>query len=163
MKIRKQADKWPHARESELGNRGNFCSWNPESWRSGIRNSAQGRGNLAHDCNPKSKFHWQRIWNPECTSYNPESKTVVDSLTEYDFFGEGKGGGGVGAPTPRSNVWACAKNCVGIATFDLEKLHTCGYVFLRARTGKFCLYFKKVHWRWIGRIRGTYNMKCKYE
>ena len=95
MKIRKQADKWPHARESELGNRGNFCSWNPESWRSGIRNSAQGRGNLAHDCNPKSKFHWQRIWNPECTSYNPESKTVVDSLTGYDFFGEGKGGWGL--------------------------------------------------------------------
>ena len=42
--------------------------------------------------------------------------------------------------TPRSNVWACAENCVGIATFDLEKLHTCGYVLLRARTGKFSLY-----------------------
>ena len=77
--------------------------------------------------------------------------------------GGGRRGAGWGAPTTRSNVWACAKNCVGIATFDLEKLHTCGYVVLRARTGKFSLYFKKVHWRWIGRIRGTYNMKCKYE
>ena len=35
----------------------------------------------------------------------------------------------------------------GIATFFLEKLHTCGYVFWRARTGEFSLYFKKVHWR----------------
>ena len=33
----------------------------------------------------------------------------------------------------------------------------------KAIPGKFSLYFKKVHWRWIGRIRGTYNMKCKYE
>ena len=48
---------------------------------------------------------------------------------------------------PRSNVSACAKICLVIATFDLENLCTCGYVFLRARTEKFSLHFKKVHWR----------------
>ena len=44
-----------------------------------------------------------------------------------------------------------------------KSMHMWLYVFLRARTEKFSLYFKKVHWRWIGRIRRTYNRKCKYE
>ena len=44
-----------------------------------------------NDCNPKSKFHWQKIpakssaWNPESTAWNPESKTAMDSLTWGEF------------------------------------------------------------------------------
>ena len=50
----------------------------------GIRNTAQGIRKPSKDCNPESKFHWQRLessfWNPESTAWNLESKTVLDSL-----------------------------------------------------------------------------------
>ena len=81
------------------------------------------------------KFLWSGILK-DCIKVQEKKKRIV-----------------VLCSSPRQNVK------LGI----LEKLHTWGCVFLRARTGKFSLYFKKVHWRWIGRIRGMYNMKCKYE
>ena len=50
----------------------------------GTQKTAQGIRNSTNDCNPESKFHWQRLesssWNPESTEWNPESKTVLDSL-----------------------------------------------------------------------------------
>ena len=54
----------------------------------GIRNTAEGIRNFTNDWNPESKFHWHRIrnlgpgiWNLESMAWNPESKTVLDSLT----------------------------------------------------------------------------------
>ena len=51
----------------------------------GIQNTAVGIRNPTEDWNPESRFHWQRLysstWNPESTAWNPESKTVLDSLT----------------------------------------------------------------------------------
>ena len=53
--------------------------WNPEYRVQRIRN-------LTNDWNPQSKFQWQKLksstWNPESTGWNPESKTVLDSLTK---------------------------------------------------------------------------------
>ena len=42
----------------------------------GIRNSVQGIRNPTND------------WNPEFTAWNPESKTVLDSLTWDDMYSE---------------------------------------------------------------------------
>ena len=51
----------------------------------GIRNTAR---NLTNDWNPESKFHWQRLksstLDPESTAWNPESKTVLDSVAWGD-------------------------------------------------------------------------------
>ena len=52
----------------------------------GVRNIAQGIRNSFNDwTSPESKVHWQRLesssWNPESMACNPESKTVLDSLT----------------------------------------------------------------------------------
>ena len=71
-----------HVRESGFQNPGIFCLWNPESGNFllvesgilglGIRNTAQGIRNPTNDCNPESKFHWQRLesstWKPESTA-----------------------------------------------------------------------------------------------
>ena len=61
--------------------------WNSESkfyWQK-IRNPVPGTRNRYKDLNPESKFHWHRLesstWNPGSTAWNPESKTVLDSLT----------------------------------------------------------------------------------
>ena len=61
--------------------------WNSESkfyWQI-IRNPAPGTRNPYKDLNPESKFHWHRLesstWNPGSTTWNSESKTVLDSLT----------------------------------------------------------------------------------
>ena len=61
--------------------------WNSESkfyWQK-IRNPVPGTRNPYKDLNPESKFHWHRLesstWNPGSTAWNPESKTVLDSLT----------------------------------------------------------------------------------
>ena len=68
-------------------NTGYFCLWNPESRKIlpmesrilgfGIRNTAKGIRNPTNYRNPESKFHWQIL---ESTAWNPESKTVLDSL-----------------------------------------------------------------------------------
>ena len=51
----------------------------------GIRNTAR---NPTNDWNPESKFHWQRLksstLDPESTAWNPESKTVLDSVAWGD-------------------------------------------------------------------------------
>ena len=53
----------------------------------GIRNTAR---NPTNDWNPESKFHWQRLkpstLNPESPAWNPESKTVLDSVAWGDFL-----------------------------------------------------------------------------
>ena len=63
--------------------------WNSESkfYRQKIRNPVPGTRNPykdMSDLNPESKFHWHRLesstWNPGSTAWNPESKTVLDSL-----------------------------------------------------------------------------------
>ena len=45
---------------------------------------------FTNDWNPESKYHCQRLksstWNPESTASNPESKTVLDSLTRGGSF-----------------------------------------------------------------------------
>ena len=50
-----------------------------------IRNTSQEFRNPIKDRNPESKFLWQRlkfsVLNLEPTAWNPESKTVLDSLT----------------------------------------------------------------------------------
>ena len=50
----------------------------------GIRNTAQEIRNPTNDWNPESAFYWQILksstWNPESIAWNPESKTVLDSL-----------------------------------------------------------------------------------
>ena len=66
-----------------LRNRGKFCVLNPKCWtlESGIP--------LAN-WNPESKFYWQRLelstWNLESTLWNPQSKTVLDSLTWVEIL-----------------------------------------------------------------------------
>jgi len=51
----------------------------------GIRNTAQGIQNPTSDWNLESHFHLQKLesstWNSESTLWNPESRTVLDSLT----------------------------------------------------------------------------------
>ena len=51
----------------------------------GIQKTAQGIHNSINNGNPESKFYWQRLafstWNLESIAWNPESKTVLDSLT----------------------------------------------------------------------------------
>ena len=78
----------PSVREFWFRNPGNFCFWNPELGKIllvecgilefGIQNTAPGIWNPTNEWNPESKFHWQRL---ESTVWNPESKTVLDSLT----------------------------------------------------------------------------------
>ena len=58
----------------------------------GMRNIAQGIQNSTNDWNsgvPESKFHWEKressSWNREFTVWNPESGTVLDSLTWADL------------------------------------------------------------------------------
>ena len=78
-------------------NLGNFCLKNPEKFCSlntelflgfGTRNVAQESRNPTKDWNPESKFRCHRLesstWNPEFAGWNPESKTVLDSLTWSD-------------------------------------------------------------------------------
>ena len=51
-----------------------FCLWNAKFLGFGIRNKTQWIQNPSNDCNPESKFHWQRLksnaWNPESTAWN---------------------------------------------------------------------------------------------
>ena len=60
-----------HVRDSGFRNARNFGWWNQESRK-------------MCKWNPESTFHWQRLesstWNLETTAWNPESKTVLDSL-----------------------------------------------------------------------------------
>ena len=80
-------------------NPGKFCLRNPESGKCllvefGInpglwdRNIAQENRNATKDWNPESRFHCHRLKsstrNPESEAWNPESKTVLDSLTWSD-------------------------------------------------------------------------------
>ena len=55
-----------------------------ENFTCGLRNTTQGIRNLTNDWNPKSRFHRQRLesstWNTNSTAWNPEFKTVLDSL-----------------------------------------------------------------------------------
>ena len=59
----------------------NFFLWNLESWalESGIYSSRNPES--INDWNPGSKFHWQIL---ESSTWNLESKTVLDSLTLGD-------------------------------------------------------------------------------
>ena len=57
-----------------------------------MRNIAEGIQNSTNDWNsgvPESKFHWEKqessSWNREFTVWNPESGTVLDSLTWADL------------------------------------------------------------------------------
>ena len=72
----------PLVRKFGFRNAGNFCLGNLGI---GIRNRGRGIRNPTNDWNPESKFHLQRLesstWNPESTARNPESKTVLDSIT----------------------------------------------------------------------------------
>ena len=72
-----------------------YAFWNPESGKilleksgilgSGIWSKVQRIRNPSNEWNPEPKFHWQRLgsstWYPQFTTWNPESKTVLDSLS----------------------------------------------------------------------------------
>ena len=60
-----------------------------EIFACGIRNTAQGIRN------PTDRESGISTLNPQCTARNPESKTVLDSLT-WRMGGWGGGGGGPG-------------------------------------------------------------------
>ena len=68
------AGKSPHAREfwfKNPGISGNFFACGTGgilSFR--IRNTSQGMQNPTNDCNPESKFHWQKIRNPVPGTWN---------------------------------------------------------------------------------------------
>ena len=49
----------------------------------GILNTAQGTQNPTKDWDPESKFHRQKL-DLDSMVWNPESKTVLDSLTQGD-------------------------------------------------------------------------------
>ena len=74
----------PHVRESRLWNPGNFCLYNPESGKVlliesgtlGFWNKAQGIRNPSSTDKESTSCTW-----------NPESKTVLDSLTQGDLRG----------------------------------------------------------------------------
>ena len=80
----------PRVRECGFRNPRNFCWWNPESGKLLVESTILGLGirNPSKDLNPEPKCHWQRLesstWNPEFMAWNPESKTVLDSLTWDD-------------------------------------------------------------------------------
>ena len=86
-----------------LRNPENFCLWNPECGKICLWNPEPGRFYLWNlDSwvlesgiplsigirNPEAKFYWQILessnCNPESTTWSPESKTVLDSLTWGD-------------------------------------------------------------------------------
>ena len=46
----------------------------------GIRNTVQGMLNASDDWNLESKGQLRNYWNPESKAWNPDSKTVSDSL-----------------------------------------------------------------------------------
>ena len=68
-----------------IRNLGNFCLCNPESWalETGIQLQESGIPLTIGIRNPSSteKDVESSTWNPEPTNLNPESKTVLDSLT----------------------------------------------------------------------------------
>ena len=74
----------PHVRESRFRNPENFCLWNLESWalESGIQLQESGIPMTVGIQNPSSteKDLESSNWNPEYMAWNPESKTVLDSL-----------------------------------------------------------------------------------
>ena len=78
----KEHSSSPHVGESRFRNPWNFDC--------GIQNTGQGIRNPTKDWNSESRFHWQRLesstWNQESTAWNPESNTVLDSLTWGKFF-----------------------------------------------------------------------------
>ena len=78
----------PHVKKS-----GKCLLTESETMGFGIRSTAHGIRNPTSDWNPESTFHWQRLesstWNPESTAWNPESKTVRDSLIWDNNFFEG--------------------------------------------------------------------------
>ena len=77
----------PHVKKS-----GKFLLTESGTMGFGIRSTAHGIRNPTSDWNPESTFHWQRLesstWNPESTAWNPESKTVRDSLIWGNNFFE---------------------------------------------------------------------------
>ena len=68
-----------------IRNPGKLCLWNTKSLalESGIQLTEL--RNPTSDWNPESKLHWLRIesitWNTESMAWNPESNSVLDSLT----------------------------------------------------------------------------------
>ena len=69
-----------------IRNPGKFRLRNLESWalEYGVK-PVQGIWNPSNEWNPESTFHWQRLgsstWYPQFTTWNPESNTVLDSLS----------------------------------------------------------------------------------
>ena len=57
----------------------------------GIRNTAQGIRNPTNDCNPESKFHWQRL---ESSIWNPESSAAMLNIQRQKWGEMWAGGGG---------------------------------------------------------------------
>ena len=69
----------------ESGIQKNFANCEiQDCWLRNLRNTAQGIRIPTNDWNPESKFHSQRLklstWNPESNAWNPEFKTILDSL-----------------------------------------------------------------------------------
>ena len=71
----KEHSSSPHVGESRFRNPWNFDC--------GIQNMGQGIRNPTKDWNSESRFHLQRL---ESSTWNPESNTVLDSLTWGKFF-----------------------------------------------------------------------------
>jgi len=73
----------PHVRESGFRNPANFCLWNPESWA--LESGIQLKDSGIHQ-RLESGTQFPLTKNPKFSSWNPESKTVLDILTESKFF-----------------------------------------------------------------------------
>ena len=104
----------------------------------GVRNIAQGIRNPFNDwTNPESKFHWQRlqssIWNPESMACNPESKTVLDSLTwtyTTSFPGSLSRSVGTGKREPWERGWNLQTPAATIRfTYLIEKVYNSLFMF----------------------------------
>ena len=68
----------PHVREYGFRNKRNL---NPESWALEVQNTAQEIRNSTYNWILLKKYQESSTWNLESTAWNPDSKSVLDSLT----------------------------------------------------------------------------------
>ena len=73
-------ERSPHVRESGILNRENFCLWNSEYGKCLLVESGI-RGFGIRNPSTTDKESEFSTWTPESTMCNPESKSVLDSLT----------------------------------------------------------------------------------
>ena len=73
-------ERLPHVRESGILNRENFCLRNPEYGKCLLVESGIMGFGIRNPITTDKELEFS-AWNPESTTCNPESKSVLDSLT----------------------------------------------------------------------------------